>query len=55
MDEINVDFFSETELKKPMPEWKKYLIIGGVIGAFLLIIIIILVQILKTNEEKKIK
>ena len=59
--EINLnDFISDSSqtIKKEIPKWKKYLLIGGVITTFLIILIIIIILIAssgnKKDKEKKI-
>ena len=54
--EINLkDIISDSSqtFEKEMPKWKKYLLIGGVITAFLIILIIIIILIATSGNNKE--
>ena len=58
MEDINLDFdSSDAPKKESMPKWKKYLLIGGIISAFSILLIIIIILLIsqqsKDSEESK--
>ena len=51
MEDINIDFSSDTDKQvKEMPKWKKYLISGGATSTLLIIVIIIIILIAKSGQ-----